>query len=427
MNFEKENVISLAEQHIYTVTELTREIKVLLETTIPVISIKGEISNFIHHSSGHMYFSLKDEGAQISCVMWRNRNAALPFVPKDGMMVIASGRVTVYEKRGSYQLDVQFIQPAGIGALQIAFEQLKQRLREEGLFEPEHKKALPVYPERIGIVTSPTGAAIRDFVTVLNRRFPSVEIILRPVRVQGEDAAEEIANAIEEFNEYGEVDVLLVGRGGGSLEDLWAFNEEIVARAIFASEIPVVSAVGHEVDFCIADFVADLRAPTPSAAAEIVVKDRQELLTTIQTTVQTCFQSLKNQIEAAREKLRNIESGYGFRRPQDLILQYRQRLDELQKSQEMAMSHKVVLARGMYEQLRHRLHVLGPESILHRGYSICWKPDDGQIIRDTSQIENGEKVAVHFAKGGMRSVVSEIRPVEQLCEVAVKAPDEYPE
>jgi len=417
MYHEEESVNSSADQHIYTVTELTREIKYLLETSIPVISIKGEISNFIHHGSGHMYFSLKDEGAQISCVMWRNRNAHLPFMPEDGMMVLASGQVTVYEKRGSYQLDIQFLQPAGIGALQIAFEQLKQRLREEGLFDAKYKQTLPPYPERIGIVTSPTGAAIQDLVTVLNRRFPSADIILRPVRVQGEGASVEIADAINEFNEYGEVDVLIVGRGGGSLEDLWAFNEEKVARAIFASKIPVVSAVGHESDFSIADFVADMRAPTPSAAAEIVVKDRRELLTNIQGFIGFSYKNLVKQIVLARERLKNIESGYGFRRPQDLILQYRQRLDELRRKQEIAIDHKITLARRIHGQLVRRLWSLGPESILRRGFSICWKIADGKIVKSAEQVSEDETIAVHFAIGGIQSIVRKINPGEQLGEI----------
>lgn len=250
-----------------SVTDATRMIKTLLETTLPMMWIEGEISNFTHHSSGHMYFSLKDPTSQISCVMWKGRNRSMHFRPQDGMKVLVNGRVTVYERRGNYQLDVWQMLPGGVGALQQAFEQLKIRLSEEGLFDEKYKRPLPKYPRRIGIVTSPTGAAIRDLHSVLSRRWPSAELILRPALVQGTGAAEDIARAIEEFNEYGEVDVLIVGRGGGSLEDLWAFNEEVVARAIFHSKLPIISAVGHEIDFTIADFVADLRAATPSAAA----------------------------------------------------------------------------------------------------------------------------------------------------------------
>jgi len=412
MNFNNEIGTDKADRYIYTVAELTREIKVLLETTIPTVWIQGEISNFTHHSSGHMYFSLKDENAQLSCVMWRTRNASLPFIPQDGMMVLARGRITVYEKRGTYQLDVQLLQPAGVGALQIAFEQLKKQLREQGLFDPENKKPLPPFPERIGIVTSPTGAAIRDLVTVLNRRFPAAEIILRPARVQGDGAAQEIAQAIEEFNEYGKVDVLIVGRGGGSFEDLWAFNEEVVARAIFASDIPVVSAVGHEVDFTIADFVADFRAPTPSAAAEIVVKDR------IQNIMSIYVRRLGDRIKTAKDKLHNVTSSYGFRRPQDLLVQFRQQIDELNRSLELAISHKIDFARGVHEQMWRRLRALSPQSILDRGFSICWKPEKQEIVRSTEQLAEGEVVAVHFSQGGIQSTVKQIYPVEQLSDIA---------
>ncbi|MFQ5772424.1 MAG: exodeoxyribonuclease VII large subunit, partial [bacterium] len=275
------------EEKHYSVSELTRQIKFLLESSFPEIWVQGEISNFTHHSSGHMYFSLKDENAQISCVMWRSRNQHLFFTPQDGMKVILDARITVYEKRGAYQLDVLQMQPAGVGELQLAFEQLKNRLREEGLFSEEFKKPIPLYPERIGIVTSPTGAAVQDLISVLQRRFPGIEIIINAARVQGEGAATEIARAIDDFNDYGKVDVLIVGRGGGSLEDLWAFNEEVVARAVFRSKIPIISAVGHEVDFTICDFVADLRAPTPSAAAELAVRHRDELHAFLKTNLET--------------------------------------------------------------------------------------------------------------------------------------------
>ncbi|RMD96216.1 MAG: exodeoxyribonuclease VII large subunit, partial [Calditrichaeota bacterium] len=300
----------LTEEKYYTVSELTREIKILLETRIPEVWVEGEISNFTHHSSGHMYFLLKDEHAQISCVMWRSRNNTLFFTPQDGMKIIVRGRITVYEKRGNYQLEVLQLHPAGVGELQLAFEQLKNRLRKEGLFDPAHKKPIPPYPERIGIVTSPTGAAIRDMIHILQRRFPPVEIILNPVRVQGEGAAVEIAQAIDQFNRYGQVDVLIVGRGGGSLEDLWAFNEEIVARAIFRSQIPVISAVGHEVDFSISDFVADLRAPTPSAAAELVVRNREEILAHLQKDLQKMTNGMLELIRTHRKRLQHIASGY---------------------------------------------------------------------------------------------------------------------
>ena len=268
----------ISPQKILSVSQLNHEIKTLLESTIPVLWIEGEISNLKLHSSGHIYFSLKDKESQISAVMWRSRSAQLFFTPQDGMKVHAFGKINVFHKRGYYQFDIIKLQPAGIGELQLAYEQLKQRLQEEGIFDEEHKRQIPEFPERIGIVTSPTGAAIQDLLNILNRRFPGLEIVLGPVKVQGEGAAQEIADAVDNFNKFGKADLLIVGRGGGSLEDLWAFNEEIVARSIFRSKIPVISAVGHEVDFTISDFVSDLRAPTPSAAAELAVPDRIDLL-----------------------------------------------------------------------------------------------------------------------------------------------------
>lgn len=253
------------DKHIYTVSELTREARMLLESAFPAVWVEGEISNFSIHSSGHMYFSLKDENAVLNCAMFRSENQQLKFGPKDGMQVLCFGRISIYDKQGRYQLYVQTMEPKGLGALQLAFQQLKERLQKEGLFDAAHKKPIPFLPQRIGIVTSPTGAAIRDILNISTRRFQNIHIIINPVRVQGEGAAIEIANAIKEFNEYAKLDVIIVARGGGSLEDLWSFNEEIVARAIYDSKIPVISAIGHEVDFTIADFVADFRAPTPSA------------------------------------------------------------------------------------------------------------------------------------------------------------------
>ncbi|MCD6165799.1 exodeoxyribonuclease VII large subunit [bacterium] len=397
------------QQRIYSITELTRQIKFLLESHFPNVWVKGEISNFKLHSSGHMYFSLKDENAQLPCVMWRGRNNLLFFMPKDGMKVVAQGNVTVYEKRGYYQFEVLELQPAGIGELQLAFEQLKQRLKAEGLFEAEHKKPIPAYPERIGIVTSATGAAIRDLVTVVGRRFPSVQLILNPVRVQGDGAAEDIARAIDEFNEYGQVDVLIVGRGGGSLEDLWPFNEEVVARAIFRSKIPIISAVGHEVDFSISDFVADLRAPTPSAAAELVVRNRDELLSTLQAMVQKMYRLLKEKIRYYRDKVNYLESSYALRRPADVIKEYNQRLDELTRTMETALTHQIERERARITALTKHLENLNPLSIMKRGYSICYREQDGHIIIDAVQLQKEDKIRVQFAKGQIRGTVDEVQ------------------
>ncbi len=395
-------------RYIYSVSELTREIKVLLETTIPTIWVEGEISNFKLHSSGHMYLSLKDEDAQISAVFWRGRNKGLPFTPEDGMKVIAQGRVTVYEKRGSYQLDIFKLHPAGIGALQLAFEQLKKRLFEEGLFEDTHKKPLPLYPERIGIVTSPTGAAIRDLYSICSRRLPQIQLVILPVSVQGDGAAEDIAQAIDEFNEFGAVDVLIVGRGGGSLEDLWAFNEEIVARAIFRSFIPVVSAVGHEIDFTISDFVADLRAPTPSAAAELVVPDGKELMLSLNGAMTRTLQHLKNKIAREIERLEGIKNSYGFKRPDDIVHQYQQRLDEFTRLAGTNISHILALAAQRYRALHARLVSLGPESVLSRGYSICYRLDDKEVLLDSAALRVAAQVGVQFYKGRARVSVTEI-------------------
>jgi exodeoxyribonuclease VII large subunit len=395
-------------QHVYSVAEITREIKLLLETTIPVVWVEGEISNLKFHSSGHLYFSLKDKDSQINCVMWRSRNAGLFFTPQDGMKVLALGKVTVYEKRGYYQFDVIKMQPAGIGELQLAFEQLKNKLQEEGLFDDEFKQLIPQYPESIGIVTSPTGAAIQDLINILNRRFPGIEIILKPVKVQGEGAALEIAAAIDELNEYGKVEVLIVGRGGGSLEDLWAFNEEVVARAIFRSKIPVISAVGHEIDFSISDFVADLRAPTPSAAAELAVPDRTELLNRIFQYRKTIFEISANLIQYQRDRLKSLVGSYSFLKIPDLVRQYQQRLDELIHTMQLTLAHRFNLQTQKLTSLSHRLQALAPESVLKRGYSICYRAEDNKIVREANLLQVEDKIKVQFYKGKISGRVEEI-------------------
>lgn len=397
---------------VYSVAEITQEIKILLESSIPAIWVQGEISNFVHHSSGHNYFSLKDEDAQISAVMWRSRTGSLFFTPKNGMKVLAFGTIRVYEKRGTYQLDVQKMIPAGIGELQLAFEQLKQKLNEEGLFNAEFKKPIPSLPEKIGIVTSPTGAAVHDLIQVLQRRFPAVEIFLRPTKVQGEGAALDIAQAIKEFNEFGQVDVLIVGRGGGSLEDLWAFNEEVVARAIFASEIPIISAVGHEIDFTISDFVADLRAPTPSAAAELVVPLAQDLLTRVRNLQKDNFTNITRRIAELRDRLENLSLSYGFRRPLDLLLQHRQRLDELERVIQITMGNKLSSLGRNLQQVNQRLSGLHPESVLKRGYSLAWKNDDHHILREAAALETEDSIHIHFYRGGVDARVGSVFPNE---------------
>lgn len=391
-----------------SVSRLTKDLKLLLETSFPNVWVQGELSNFTHHSSGHMYFSLKDEFAQIPCVMWRGNNQHLFFAPKDGMRVLAKGRLSLYEKRGAYQLDIWHLQPAGTGDLQLAFEELKNRLRAEGLFAPEHKQPLPRFPQRIGVVTSPTGAAIQDLVTVLQRRFPAVEILINPVRVQGDGAASEIVRAIDAFNEYGQVDVVIVARGGGSLEDLWPFNEEMVARAVFRSRIPVISAVGHEVDFSICDFVADVRAPTPSAAAEIAVPARAELEAYLQQTRVALANGLLEKIRYQRERIRTFERSYAFRQPQDVIRQHSQRLDELQRNLNRLLGHQLQIKHEVLGGLGKRLDLLGHKNVLKRGYSICLRESDGKIVTNSDQLNLHERVVTEFYQGRAISTIDEI-------------------
>lgn len=405
-------ILESAEKRIYSVSEITREIKLTLEEGFPPMWVEGEISNLKKHSSGHLYFSLKDAEAQISCVMWRGRNQHLLFRPQDGMKVHVFGGITVYERQGRYQLDVHQIRPAGVGELQMAFEALKKQLDEEGLFDAEHKKLLPEFPQRIGIVTSPTGAAIRDIESIIARRFPSVELILRPVRVQGEGAAAEIVQAIEEFNQYGQVDILIVGRGGGSLEDLWAFNEEAVARAIFRSEIPVVSAVGHEIDFSISDFVADVRASTPSAAAELIVKNRDELIQSIIQWADRMVYALRERIGRYRDRIESLQRSYGFREPHNRIREYRLRLDDLSRNLAILQSHRLKSFQSDVERLRSKLKSLNPMDVLKRGYSITTRISDGLVLTRAADVEKDEKVRIRLSKGSVKSIVEEIEVSE---------------
>lgn len=396
-------------QDVYSVSLLTREIKHLLEDGFQSLWVEGEISNFKRHSSGHLYFSIKDADAQLSCVMWRGRNSNLLFQPEDGMKILAFGNITVYERQGKYQLDVERLRPLGVGELQYAFEQLKNRLEAEGLFLSEFKKPLPLFPERIGVVTSPTGAAIRDIVSVLSRRFPSVELILCPVRVQGPGAAEEIVEAIENLNRFDKpVDVMIVGRGGGSMEDLWPFNEEMVARAVFESEIPVVSAVGHEIDFTICDFVADLRAPTPSAAAELVVRDREDLIQTLEYWKDQITSQLSGQMNAYRDKLSGFTKHYGLRRPLDQIREYRFQLDDLNRILESSMQQRMNLSKHNVFQLHGKLTALNPLDVLKRGYSVTTRLSDNVVITNAATLEEQESVSIRFYQGSVESKVIKV-------------------
>ena len=400
----------LSQVKIYSVWELTQEIKSTLDQTFPPLWVEGEISNLSQPSSGHIYFTLKDESAQIRSVLWKNIALGLPFRIEDGMHIIVLAKLSVYERQGNYQLYVEDIHPVGIGRLELAFQQLKERLYKEGLFDEEHKKPIPKFPQRIGIITSPTGAAIRDIVKVARRRFPSIELILRPVRVQGEGAAQEIARAISEFNQFKDVDVLIVGRGGGSLEDLWAFNEEIVARAIFSSRIPIVSAVGHQIDFTIADFAADLRAATPSAAVEMIMPDRKELNKEIRNLSQRLFAAQQSMINSYEQRLKSVLTSYGLRRPADLILQNRQRLDELIRQIAVATSNLIQRAKQTFSTTVGKLNALSPLAVLERGYSVCYKLPERKIVKSAVNLKVKEEIETLLWKGKVHSRVQTIYP-----------------
>ena len=394
--------------HPLSITELTRQIRILLEHHIPTIWVQGEVSNFTHHTSGHMYFTLKDEQCQIRCVLWREQAKRLFFTPQDGMKVLARGDVTVYERAGQYQLRVAQLQPVGVGDLQLAFERLKEKLYQEGLFDEDRKQPIPPFPWRIGVITSPTGAAIRDIINISYRRYPGIGMMLYPVSVQGEGAAQEIARAIDAYNVYGEIDVLIVARGGGSMEDLWAFNEEVVARAIFNSRIPVVSAVGHEIDFTIADFVADLRAPTPSAAAELVVPEHKELLQQVQMLTVRSRERMEGQIQRYDDRLKALWSSYGFRRPMDIIYQCEQKRDELKEYLAYGLSHFLRRTEHDVNLQTGKLEGLNPQSVLQRGYSICCRLPHRDIVREAKVLHTDDTIEVAFSKGSIRGIVQSV-------------------
>lgn len=398
----------LPEEHIYKVSEINRIVKDLLEKKFPEIWLEGEISNFKLHTMGHMYFSLKDEEAQINAVMYRGVAGHLKFLPEDGMKVLVKGKISLFNKRGQYQIIVFDIQAAGKGALQIAFEQLKEKLRKEGLFDETRKRPIPLLPQKIGVITSPTGAAIRDILTVIKRRFANVEILINPVRVQGDEAADEIVQAIKQMNEYfPELDVLILTRGGGSLEDLWAFNEEKVARAIYTSRLPVISAVGHEVDFTISDFVADLRAPTPSAAAELVVKNKEELINTIKSYRLRLQNNLRHVYELYKGRYNRARDSMIFRRPMELVNQLQQELDNLVDRVVQTATHFIEIQKNEFNLLTEKLSILNPLAILGRGYSITYKLPEQKILKDIKEVVPQDKVKIKLHKGKLICSVEE--------------------
>lgn len=430
-----------AEKTILTVTRLTSLLRGVLEENFEQVWVQGEASNLSFPSSGHLYFTLKDSGAQLRCVMFKGSVKNLKFRPTDGMALILRGRISVYDQRGEYQLICEYMEPAGIGALQAAFVQLKQRLAQEGLFDEDHKLPLPTFPRRIGIITSATGAAIHDILNVLKRRFAALEILLYPVRVQGEGAALEIARAIDDMNRLNLADVLIVGRGGGSLEDLWSFNEEVVARAVYRSKLPVISAVGHETDWTICDFVADLRAPTPSAAAELVIASSMELRGQLETLDQLLRRAMENRITTLGiriDVLRRL-----LHDPSTMLGHLGQRVDDLTERMERALENTARRQRTLFERLltglttaspahrtellqqklvrlsdqaeretrdlirdqklafgalTARLEVLSPLRTLARGYAIASTSDE-VVITSVNQIATGDRLAIRLHHG----------------------------
>lgn len=441
------------ERSILSVSQLTQLLKGVIEENFHQVWVQGEISNLSMPQSGHCYFTLKDSGAQLRGVMFRGAAKMLRFRLQDGLGVIVRGRLTVYDQRGDYQILADYLEPVGFGALQLAFQQLKEKLSREGLFDPSHKKEIPQFPQRIGIVTSPTGAAIHDILKVLLRRFAGMEVLILPVRVQGEGAAEEIAAALRDFNRLDTVDVLIVGRGGGSVEDLWAFNEEVVARAIYASRIPVISAVGHEVDITISDLVADLRAPTPSAAAEMVIKSKAELaeqvavlslrlrqamhhrLAAVRTNLGYCTRLLKDPVlligyhqqrvddyserlsgcgrklvNVRTEKVTTLSERLRLQTPAVRLQRQRERLQMQENRLQQQMRRRVDNARESLSLPLARLHALSPLAVLDRGYAIALRIPGNAVVRDAAILSVGENLQVTFRTGSALCRVEEIPP-----------------
>jgi len=393
----------------YTVSEATAMVQTCLDEGLVPLWVEGEISNFVAHRSGHFYFSLKDADAQLRGVMFRGLNQRLRFRPADGQQVVAFGRIRVYVRGGQYQLIVERMLPVGEGALQAAFQALKARLAAEGLFAPERKRRLPAYPEVVAVATSADGAAIRDIERVLRRRWPAVRLLLRPTRVQGAGAAEEIAAAIGAINRRDDVDVLIVGRGGGSLEDLWAFNEEVTARAIAGSRIPTVSAVGHEIDETIADYVADLRAPTPSAAAELVAPDVREALGALQRNRDRCTRALRQQLRELRLRLDAVLRSAALRSPTERLQQTSQRSDELLQRASRAIAQRLDQVRQRLAHAGDRIEALGPGAVLGRGYALAFDAQ-GRLVPRVRGRRPGEELRLRMADGELRCTIASIHP-----------------
>ncbi|MFO0919619.1 MAG: exodeoxyribonuclease VII large subunit [Planctomycetaceae bacterium] len=405
---------------VLAVSDLTELLKSVVEETFPQVWVSGEISNLVRAGSGHLYFTLKDEHAQLKAVMWRTAAQRLRFQPHDGLEVIAAGPLEVYAPRGQYQIVVQQLQPKGLGALELALRQLQQKLSAEGLFAPERKRPLPAFPRRLALVTSPAGAAVRDLIQVISRRWPLVDLIVVPVAVQGDGAGQDIAEGLRKAAQIPGVDLMITGRGGGSLEDLWAFNEEVVARAIAASPIPVITAIGHEIDVTIADLVADRRALTPSEAGELAVPLRTEIEQLLTTARRRLTTALTQRAFMLRTTLDSLAKRRCFTRPTEHIHDLATRIDECESRLKSAMRHRTELARHQLAGLSGALQALSPLGILQRGYSLTKRVSTAAIIRSAADLRVGEELLTEFASGKVVSRVQELLP-----EVAPTiAPDE---
>ena len=390
---------------ILTVTQVNKYIKSVFDADLNLQSvfISGEISNFVNHRSGHYYLTLKDDGAEIKSVMFRSANAKLKFLPENGMKVVCKGRISVYETSGAYQLYIDNMIPDGSGALNLAFEQLKERLEKEGLFDSAHKKPVPEYPKKVGVITSPTGAAVQDIKNVLSRRYPLAEMIFYPALVQGDGAADDIVNAIKYFNKFNLADVLIVGRGGGSIEDLWAFNEEALARSIYESDIPVISAVGHETDFTICDFVADLRAPTPSAAAELAVPDISTELRRLNNQKSLLLNLSLSYTDNLRIMLSVLNNQLEKRSPQTFVNDYRVRCDKAEIKIENSAAAFLLESRKNFSAVCAKLDALSPLKILSRGFAAVSK--NGEAVISSTKLVKGDKINVVFSDGKINCTV----------------------
>ncbi|MHC4816614.1 MAG: exodeoxyribonuclease VII large subunit [Planctomycetota bacterium] len=386
--------------HLYTVSELQARVRDFLEQEYGRVWVEGEISGFKRHHSGHLYFALRDADARLDAVMWRSTAGRMRFEPEEGLKVRARGNLTVYPRQGRYQMIVQALEPVGVGPLQVRFEQLRRQLAEEGLFDAEHKKDLPAFPRRVALITSPTGAAVRDLISVALRRWPPLELTVVPVKVQGEGAAEEIAEGLRRADGLG-FDVLIAGRGGGSLEDLWAFNEEVVARAIFAAETPVVSAVGHEVDVAISDLVADVRAATPSAAAETVTPDGAEVRLALEGWRQRLGRGLSGKVDDLRRELEVLRQARPFRKPFERIREAGLGVDELGDRLVRGFTDILKDRRASVDLAAGRLEALSPLKVLARGYSVTLLKD--RVVRRAAEVATGDELRTILAEGELRS------------------------